>query len=292
MDSTDPFHRLAETLSQLMPNNDSPDWASHLAARWRRPNPWLPGQLNAFQTDLRITFDDLHGIERQETRFRANLEQFLKGHPANAVLLWGARGTGKSSLVHAALAAYHQSGLRVIEVDKSQLVDLPEIVHCIHALPYRFVVFCDDLSFAEGERASSALKSVLDGTLEDLTHNVLIVCTSNRRHLVPEPASDNAATAIVAGELHHGDAVEERIALSDRFGLWLSFPSYPQDTYLAMCRHWHAVLGAGRCLPEFSDHVAVAANRFAIGRGGRSGRVAKQFVVDWMGQVEAGLINE
>lgn len=289
MDQSDLLSPLITAITTLAPAPVHIDWTESLAARWSRPQTWLPGSLQPLRVDLRLTFDDLFGIERQEALFRANLEQFLKGHPANAVLLWGARGTGKSSMVHAALAAYHAEGLRIIEVDKGQLVDLPAIVHAIQEHPYRFIVFCDDLSFAEGERASSALKSVLDGTLENLTDNVLVICTSNRRHLVPEPASDNISSAIVDGELHHGDAVEERIALSDRFGLWLSFPSYSQETYLTMCRHWYGVLGQGRSLPPFAEAHAVAANRFAIGRGGRSGRVAKQFVIDWIAREEAGL---
>ncbi len=291
MDQSDLLKPLLAAITTLVPTPVQIDWTESLAARWSRPQTWLPGSLQSFHADLGLTFADLFGIERQEALFRANLEQFLSGQPANAVLLWGARGTGKSSMVHAALAAYHAHGLRIIEVDKGHLVDLPSIVQAIKHLPYRFVVFCDDLGFAEGERASSALKSVLDGTLENLTENVLVICTSNRRHLVPEPASDNLSSAIIDGELHHGDAVEERIALSDRFGLWLSFPSYPQETYLTMCRHWYSVLSAGRALPHFGDTQAVAANRFAIGRGGRSGRVAKQFVIDWIAREEAGLNN-
>lgn len=289
MQQEDFFNTLQSTLDTLIPPSIEIDWTHTLAARWVRPQHWLPGGLSPFVADLNLSFSDLYGVSRQEGLFRANLEQFLKGSPANAVLLWGARGTGKSSMVHAALNAYHRDGLRIVEVDKGQLGDLPSIVDAVRHAPFRFLVFCDDLSFAEGERASSALKSVLDGTLENLTENVLVVCTSNRRHLVPEPSSDNQSSVIIEGELHHGDAVEERIALSDRFGLWLSFPTYPQDTYLSMCRHWYDRLGADQKLPNFGDAHAIAANRFAIGRGGRSGRVAKQFVIDWIARFRAGL---
>lgn len=291
MQQADFFNRLQATLETLIPQSNPIDWTTTLAARWVRPQHWLPGSLSPFVADLQLSFSDLSGVARQESLFRANLEQFLNGRPANAVLLWGARGTGKSSMVHAALNAYCDRGLRIIEVDKEQLGDLPAIVRAVHQVPCRFLVFCDDLSFSEGERASSALKSVLDGTLEQLTENVLVVCTSNRRHLVPEPASDNQSSLVLDGELHHGDAVEERIALSDRFGLWLSFPSYPQDTYLTMCRHWYERLGADQALPGFGETHAIAANRFAIGRGGRSGRVAKHFVIDWIARFHAGLID-
>jgi predicted AAA+ superfamily ATPase len=274
--------QLAERALALMPERPDPiDWETTLAAHWTHGSLGR-GALRALTPRLDQQFEDLIGVEQQTKAFQANLELFLRGLPANATLLWGARGTGKSSMVRAALARYHSHALRMIEVEKAHLAELPEIVEHLRTSPYRFVIYCDDLTFEDGERAYAGLKTVLDGTLEAYGSNILVVCTSNRRHLVAEPAHENQHSRVIDGELHHGDAVEERISLSDRFGLWLSFYPYPQDTFIAIVKHWYHTLGAHLELPEFTDEMAVEANRFAIARGGRGGRVARQFVIDWM----------
>jgi predicted AAA+ superfamily ATPase len=271
-------NRLLDTLPESAP---SIDWRETLCARWVHDRANM-GHLRALKPRLDQTFDGLIGVDQQASQFKANLELFLKGLPANATLLWGARGTGKSSMVRAALTAYNDRGLRIVEVEKAHLGDLPAIVDQVRAEPYQFLIYCDDLTFEDGEREYSGLKTVLDGTLEEFGANILVVCTSNRRHLVSEPMSDNQQATVVNGEIHQGDAVEERVSLSDRFGLWLSFYPYPQDTYIAIVKHWYNELGRDLELPAFTEAMAVEANRFAIGRGGRGGRVARQFVIDWM----------
>lgn len=273
---------LAERTLQLLPESPHPiDWDSVLCAQWIHLRGER-GALRAIEPRLDQQFEDLIGVERQASALQANLELFLKGLPANATLLWGARGTGKSSMVRAALARYHTQGLRMIEVQKSHLSELPHIVNCVRGAPHRFVIYCDDLTFEDGERAYAGLKTVLDGTLEEFGSNVLVVCTSNRRHLVAEPSHENQQARVVEGELHQGDAIEERISLADRFGLWLSFYPYSQAVYLQIVEHWYRTLGQDLELPDFSEDMGVEANRFAIARGGRGGRVARQFVIDWM----------
>ena len=274
--------KLADRTLALMPERPkSIDWDTTLGAHWTHASVGR-GALRGLTPRLDQQFEDLIGVERQAEAFQANLELFLRGLPANATLLWGARGTGKSSMVRAALARYHDQGLRMVEVEKAHLSELPEIVEHLRASPYRFVIYCDDLTFEDGERAYSGLKTVLDGTLEAFGSNILVVCTSNRRHLVAEPAHENQQSRVVDGELHQGDAIEERISLSDRFGLWLSFYPYSQETFITIVRHWYGVLGVDLDLPPFNDEMAIEANRFAIARGGRGGRVARQFVIDWM----------
>ncbi len=274
---------LANRALRWLPEPAEPiDWQQTLAARWHTDGRGH-GQLRALTPRLDQSFDGLIGVERQITEFRANLELFIQGMPANATLLWGARGTGKSSMVRAALSAYHTKGLRIVEVDKTQLSDLPAIVEQIRQQPFSFLIYCDDLTFEDGERAYAGLKTVLDGTLEEFGSNVLVVCTSNRRHLVAEPASENLQATSAHGEIHQGDAIEERISLSDRFGLWLSFYQYPQETYLKIVEHWYGEFAKQHDWPPFDRAaIEVAANRFAIARGGRGGRVARQFVIDWM----------
>lgn len=273
---------LAERLLATLPKPVTKiDWSQTLCASWMHGGAHT-GHLRQLTPRLDQSFDGLIGLNQQTNKFKANLELFIRGLPANAILLWGARGTGKSSMVRAALVAYHQKGLRIVEVEKSHLSDLPSIVKHLHAEPYQFLIYCDDLTFEDGEREYSGLKTILDGTLEEFGNNILVVCTSNRRHLVPEPMSDNKQATLVNGEIHHGDATEERVSLADRFGLWLSFYPYPQDIYIQIVKHWYVVLGEKLNLPEFSEKTVVEANQFAIARGGRGGRVAKQFVIDWM----------
>ncbi|HAN81213.1 MAG: AAA family ATPase [Gammaproteobacteria bacterium] len=273
---------LANRFLETLPNSvQEIDWGQTLCARWVHDRANM-GHLRILHPRLDQTFEGLIGVDKQARQFKANLELFLKGLPANATLLWGARGTGKSSMVRAALTAFHDRGLRIIEVEKSHLGDLPAIVENVRSERFQFLIYCDDLTFEDGERGYSGLKTVLDGTLEEFGTNILVVCTSNRRHLVSEPMRDNQNATVVDGEIHQGDAIEERVSLADRFGLWLSFYPFPQDTYIAIVKHWYTELGRDLDLPEFTEQMAVEANRFAIGRGGRGGRVARQFVIDQM----------
>ena len=206
------------------------DWNTTHAAVWR-PHK---GYLRPVRHIDPIRFQDLVGIETQKAQLQHNTERFLDGLPANNALLWGARGTGKSSLIKALLNAYRDRGLRLIQVDKNDLINLPEIVDDIRDLPQRFILFCDDLSFEAGEPGYKALKSVLEGSVELPPENVLVYATSNRRHLLPEYMEENQAAKLVGGEIHFPEAIEEKISLSDRFGLWLSFYPVSQDEYLAI----------------------------------------------------------
>ena len=210
--------------------------------------------------------------------------QFVEGHPANNVLLTGARGTGKSSLIKALLNKYASRGLRVIEVEKQDLVDLPEIVELIAARPERFVLYCDDLSFEADEPGYKALKVVLDGSVAAASENCLIYATSNRRHLMPEFMSENLEAKRVDDEIHPGETVEEKISLSERFGVWVSFYPFDQDEYLAIVAQW---LGYFKVSGANSDAVRHAALQWALQRGSRSGRVAWQFARDWAGRSRA-----
>jgi len=244
------------------------DWAHTYAALWRH-------HLQALRAVRRldsIRLDQLLGIDRQKAELIRNTERFLDGLPANNALLWGARGTGKSSLLKALLNEYAPRGLRLIEVDKDDLVYLPEIVDAVSELPQHFIIFCDDLSFEAGERNYKALKTVLEGSIELPPDNVLIYATSNRRHLMPEYMEDNRASGVVEGELHYADAIEEKISLSDRFGLWLSFYPSNQDDYLALVDSHFTDYAGDR------QQLHAEALRFAQTKGGsRSGRTAKQF---------------
>ncbi|HAB84227.1 MAG TPA: AAA family ATPase, partial [Pseudomonas sp.] len=212
------------------------DWEHTLAARWQRDG--RSGYLAPLEVNLDLRLDDLIGIDRQRDLLAANTQQFVDGLPANHVLLWGARGTGKSSLIRALLAEYAGRGLRLIEIERDHLADLPRVVELLSGQRQAFVLFCDDLSFEAGEGDYRVLKSVLDGSLERAPENVLLYATSNRRHLVPERQSDNENWQMVDGELHPNEAVEDKIALSDRFGLWLSFYPFSQQHYLSVVRHW------------------------------------------------------
>ncbi len=244
------------------------DWNNTHAALWRH-------HLQALRPVRRldpIRLQQLVGIERQKAELVRNTERFLAGLPANHALLWGSRGTGKSSLLKALLNEYAARGLRLIEVDREDLVYLPEIVDAIGDQPQHFIIFCDDLSFEAGERNYKALKTVLEGSVELPPDNVLIYATSNRRHLMPEYMEDNRASGLVDGELHYADAVEEKISLSDRFGLWLSFYPSSQDDYLALVDSYFPDYGGDRA------QLHAEALRFAQSRGGaRSGRTARQF---------------
>ncbi|MFC6673574.1 ATP-binding protein [Marinobacterium aestuariivivens] len=243
------------------------DWNHCLAAVWRART----GQLREIRRIDPVRLEQLLGVERQKAALCLNTERFLAGKPANNALLWGSRGTGKSSLIKALLQRYRDEGLRMIEVDKDDLVDLPEIVDSIREQPQHFIIFCDDLSFEEGENSYKPLKSALEGSLELPPENVLIYASSNRRHLLPERMQDNDQARVHNTEIHFGDAIEEKISLSDRFGLWLSFYPINQTEYLAIVDHYFADWQGDR------SRLHADAIRFAQGRGVRSGRVARQF---------------
>ncbi|WAG81268.1 ATP-binding protein [Metapseudomonas furukawaii] len=258
------------------------DWQRSLAARWLRDG--RSGYLQPLDLSLDLSLADLIGVDKQREQLAANTRQFVNGLPANHALLWGARGTGKSSLVRALLSEHAGAGLRLIEIERDHLADLPRVVEQLAGLPQRFVLFCDDLSFEAGEGDYRVLKSVLDGSLERAPDNVLLYATSNRRHLVPEKQSDNEHWQMVDGELHPNEAVEDKIALSDRFGLWLSFYPFTQDHFLAVVRHWIAVLAEPAELDwEWSEELEKLAIRWALGRGNRNGRCAYQFARHWVG---------
>lgn len=258
------------------------DWQTTLAARWQREG--RTGYLLPLQVSLDLSLSDLIGVDTQREQLARNTRQFVAGLPANHALLWGARGTGKSSLVRALLAEQAGAGLRLIEIERDHLADLPRIVEQLAELEQRFVLFCDDLSFEAGEGDYRVLKSVLDGSLERAPDNVLLYATSNRRHLVPERQSDNEHWQMIDGELHPNEAVEDKIALSDRFGLWLSFYPFSQEHYLAVVRHWVAsVAGQAGLEWEWNDELEKAAIRWALARGNRNGRCAYQFARQWVG---------
>lgn len=271
---------LIDRVEELLPDvGKTPDWSGATAFRWRRRNG--RGYLQAVARPHRIRLQDLCDVDEQKRRIDANTRQFLAGRLANNVLLTGARGTGKSSLVKALLDAYADRGLRLIEVDKDDLMDLPEIVEMVQDRPERFILFCDDLSFEDAEPGYKALKSVLDGSVAAVPDNVLIYATSNRRHLMPEYHDENLQARHVDGEVHPGEAVEEKISLSERFGMWLSFYPFSQDEYLYIVGHWLKVFGL--------SEPAIAACRqealqWALMRGSRSGRVAWQFARDHAGR--------
>ncbi len=283
------FEHLIERAEQLIARIESvlpqplaaPDWSAAIAWRYRKRSSGH-GTLEPVCHVAAMRLEDLKEIDGQKEKIQRNTEQFVHGRPANNVLLTGARGTGKSSLIKACLNAYAPQGLRLIEVDKADLTDLPDIVEVVAGRPEYFIVFCDDLSFEDGEPGYKALKSILDGSVAAATPNVLIYATSNRRHLLPEYMRENLTyTHTDDGEVHPGEGVEEKISLSERFGLWVSFYPFSQDEYLAIAGQWLASFGL--------DSDAIAAARpealvWALERGSRSGRVAYQFARDYAGR--------
>lgn len=283
------FEHLIERAEQLIARIESvlpqplaaPDWSAAIAWRYRKRSSGH-GTLEPVRHVAAMRLEDLKEIDGQKEKIQRNTEQFVRGLPANNVLLTGARGTGKSSLIKACLNAYALQGLRLIEVDKADLTDLPDIVDVVAGRPEYFIVFCDDLSFEDGEPGYKALKSILDGSVAAATPNVLIYATSNRRHLLPEYMRENLTyTHTDDGEVHPGEGVEEKISLSERFGLWVSFYPFSQDEYLAIAGQWLASFGL--------DGEAIAGARaealvWALERGSRSGRVAYQFARDYAGR--------
>jgi predicted AAA+ superfamily ATPase len=266
----------------LPPPEPDPDWTRVTAARWRKRGG--RGFLHAIAHPHLIALSDLVAIDAQKQAIDRNTRQFVARLPANNVLLTGSRGTGKSSLVKAMLARYAGDGLRLVEVDKADLVDLPDIAERLATQPFRYVVFCDDLTFDAGEAGYKALKVILDGTIAGAAGNVVIYATSNRRHLLPEYFSENLETKHVGEEVHPGESVEEKISLSERFGLWISFYPFAQDDYLAAVGRWLAHFGvAAPASTHAADELTREALQFALQRGSRSGRVAWQFARHWAG---------
>ena len=267
-------------LETILPSAPKPvDWRAGMAFRWRKSGG--RGFLQPVAHPHRIRLSDLRGIDRQKKAIEANTLQFVEGRPANNVLLTGARGTGKSSLIKALLDRYGKRGLRLIEVDKHDLVDLADIVDLVSARPERFIIYCDDLSFEAAEPGFKALKVVLDGSIVAPSDNLLVYATSNRRHLMPEFMRENLEYRNVGEEIHPGETSEEKVSLSDRFGLWLSFYPFDQDAYLDIVSHWLRILGAAE---RDSLEAHRAALQWSLSRGSRSGRVAWQFARDWAGK--------
>jgi uncharacterized protein len=272
---------MARVEASLPHGVETPDWDASIAFRYRRRRSGQ-GVMTPVLHIGAMALDDLREIDDQKEKIHRNTAQFVRGATANNVLLTGARGTGKSSLIRACLHTFAAQGLRLIEVDKSDLVDLTDIVELVAARPEKFIIFCDDLSFDEGEPGYKALKSVLDGSVAAATPNVLIYATSNRRHLLPEYMSENLTYKHTDdGEVHPGEGVEEKISLSERFGLWVSFYPFSQDEYLHIVAQWLGALGIA---PERIASARAAALLWALERGSRSGRVAYQFAKDFAGR--------
>jgi uncharacterized protein len=287
------FERLIERAEQLITRIEAvlpqplcaPDWNASIAFRYRKRSSGH-GVLEPVRHVAQMHLSDLQEIDGQKDKIQRNTLQFVQGQPANNVLLTGARGTGKSSLVKACLNEYATQGLRLIEVDKADLVDLPDIVDVVADRPERFIVFCDDLSFEDGEAGYKALKSILDGSVSAAGQNVLIFATSNRRHLLPEYMKENLSyTHTPDGEVHPGEVVEEKISLSERFGLWVSFYPFSQDEYLTIVAQWLSSFGVSSKDIEQARPQALV---WALERGSRSGRVAYQFARDYAGSHRVG----
>jgi predicted AAA+ superfamily ATPase len=280
------LERILERLDALLPPPaPKTDWKASIAYRWRSSGRRgmgtgaMAGWLQPVRHVHRIRLADLRGIGPQIERVEQNTRQFLDGKPANNVLLTGARGTGKSSIVKGLLNKYAKQGLRLIEVEKNDLVDLPYIVDEVAAREERFLLFCDDLTFHGAEEGYIALKVALDGSISTTSENLLIYATSNRRHLMPEYMADNLETKYVDDEIHPGETVEEKISLSERFGLWVSFYPFDQDEYLEIVAQWLKSFDSA-----FSEKAKEEALQWALQRGSRSGRVAYQFARDWAGR--------
>jgi predicted AAA+ superfamily ATPase len=274
---------LVDRIDAVLPQPlSAPDWSQAVAWRYRKRASGH-GVLEPVRHVASMSLDDLQEIDDQKEKLQRNIEQFVLGRPANNVLLTGARGTGKSSLIKACLNHFAPQGLRLIEVDKEDLTDLPDIIEVVAERTEKFMVYCDDLSFEDGEPGYKALKSILDGSVAAATPNVLVCATSNRRHLLPEYMSENLTYKHTPdGEVHPGEGIEEKISLSERFGLWISFYPFSQDEYLTIAGQWLGALGA---TPAQIEEARPAALLWALERGSRSGRVAYQFARDHMGRL-------
>jgi len=273
---------LMQRIESVLPQPlQAPDWSASVAYRYRKRSSGH-GTLEPVRHVAQLGLQDLKEIDQQKEKIQRNTEQFVNGLPANNVLLTGARGTGKSSLIKACLNTYAPCGLRLIEVDKDDLVDLPDIIEVVASRAEKFIVYCDDLSFEDGEPGYKALKSILDGTVAASTANVLVYATSNRRHLLPEYMKENLTyTHTDDGEVHPGEGVEEKISLSERFGLWVSFYPFSQDEYLAITAQWLSSFGVNATAIDAAKPEALV---WALERGSRSGRVAYQFARDYAGK--------
>ena len=290
MSAADSLERLVQCAEALMARIESvlpqplqapADWSASIAYRYRKRSSGH-GTLEPVRHVASLGLAELKEIDGQKEKIQRNTEQFVKGLPANNVLLTGARGTGKSSLIKACLNAYAPQGLRLIEVDKDDLTDLPDIIDVVSERPEKYIIFCDDLSFEDGEPGYKALKSILDGSVAAATPNVLIYATSNRRHLLPEYMKENLTyTHTEDGEVHPGEGVEEKISLSERFGLWVSFYPFSQDEYLSIVAQWLTSFGVKASAIEAAKPEALI---WALERGSRSGRVAYQFARDYAGK--------
>lgn len=277
------FDRVEQLLDRLEPYLPAPaaDAGIGQATAYRWSGGGRQGSLLPVTRSTSITLDDLLGIERQRDALERNTRQFVTGRPANHALLWGSRGTGKSSLVKALLNAFAGDGLRLVELQRDDMPDLNILLDKLAPRLERFILYCDDLSFEAGETGYKVLKAALDGGIAEVPDNVLVYATSNRRHLVPEYLHENLESRLVGEELHHGEAIEEKISLSERFGIWLSFHPFNQDTYLAIVHAWLSRLSGG----QFdADEVREEALRWALEKGSRSGRSAWQFARDWVGR--------
>lgn len=278
------LERVLSSVEQLLPPAVAPiEWAKTTAANWRRHS--FAGYLEPIENIEDTALDELVGIDRQKEILERNTCQFLRGLPANNALLWGSRGTGKSSLVRALLNRYAGEGLRIIQIDKHDMDFLPDIFARIGRQPYRYIILCDDLSFEPDDPGYKILKSVLDGSVYASPRNVLIYVTSNRRHLLPEFHTDNLGAKMVNNEIHHGEAVEEKISLSDRFGLWVPFYVFKQSQYLEIVEKSIARLCAAHGIgPLWNDALAEAAVKWSHDKSKRCGRTAQQFSRHWLGQ--------
>lgn len=271
--------QLITRLETLLPASlAEPNWQ---VTAWRWVKHGAQGQLQAVEHPHTVSLEDIRFIDRQKTEVVRNTKQFLQGLPANHVLLTGARGTGKSSLVKALLNAYSDIGLRLIEVDKQDLTDLPQITQLIRNRPEKFIIFCDDLTFEANDTGYKALKVILDGSIENASSNLLVYATSNRKNLMPEYMADNQPILEKSGEIRPNDTIDEKTSLAERFGLWLSFYSFDQDEYLSIAEHWLQTFGVS--MDDIARHAAL---QFYHTRGARSGRVAYQFAKDYAGKLQ------
>lgn len=279
------LERVLSAVEQMLPQPiQAIDWSACMVANWTEQ--FMGGHLQPVLSDDAIGLNDLKAMDAQKQKVFDNTRQLVAGFPANNVLLWGARGTGKSSLVRALLHEFSDQGLRLIQVNKYQLQHLPAIVGQVIDQPFKFILYCDDLSFEEGDSDYKELKSALDGAMFALPDHVVIYATSNRRHLVPEYLKENNESRVVDGQIHHGDVVEEKISLSDRFGLWISFYPMDQQSYLLVVEHWLTKIAAELAVKVVWDEATQKESlKWALGRGTRSGRTAYQFAKHWVGKV-------
>jgi len=287
-DLLDRAHQLLDRLEQIVPPVPGKiDWADHVAFRWKHNG--RQGYLQPVPRISKIKLADLHCIEKQKQQLDQNTKQFVNNLPANNALLWGPRGTGKSSLIKAILNEYSDQGLRLIEVEKRHLEELPDIAEQLYDRPEKFIIFCDDLSFEADDASYKSLKVVLDGSINSTPENILIYASSNRRHLLPEYEKDNADAQLIDTEIHYGEAVEEKISLSERFGLWLAFHPFNQDAYLNIVNYWLKELEV-----EIIDQKSMQkkALKWALLHGSRSGRSAWQFTRDFAGKQQLRLLEK